>query len=246
MGFFNAFGYTFYVAKGTTSSTAPVSSSGLTLVKNLSNAGIQSSTDSQQVITYDVEGLGWAQQIATQNSYSIDCTLNIDTQEASYSLLKEAARDSAAGVTLRWFRQTPLTPSGGTGAVQFLTITNPSSSGTPGALNNIATTTSGSGTGLLVDMTIGADGSCTVMTPDSANLGSDYAIGDTVTVSAVNATTSTTVTAIVQAITGTGTKERHSGVAFVTNFSEEIQAGNVASCTFTLSGYGPYLYLKAV
>jgi hypothetical protein len=246
MGFFNAFGYEFYVAKGTSSSVPPVSASGLTLVKNLSDGGIQSNTQSQEVITYDTETLGWSQSIATQNSYSINCTLNIDTQDASYKLLKEAARDAGAGVMLRWFRQTPLAAASGLGAAQYLTITNPSSAGTPGSLNNLATTTSGGGTGLLVDMVIGAGGTATSMVPDSANLGTGYAIGDTVTVSAVLATTNTTVTSIVQAITGTGTKERHSGVASVTNFSESVQAGSVASCTFQLSGYGSYLYLAAV
>jgi hypothetical protein len=246
MGFFNAFGYEFYAVKGTSTSVPPVSNSGLTLIKNLSDGGIQSNTQTAEVITYDTETLGWSQSIPTQNAYSINCTLNIDTQEASYKLLKEAARDSAAGVTLRWFRQTPLAASGGTGAAQYLTITNPSSGGTPGSLNNIATTTSGSGTGLLVDMVIGAGGTCTSMIPDASNLGTGYAIGDTITVAAVDATTSTTVTSIVQAITGTGTKERHGGVAFVTNFSESIQAGSVASCTFQLSGYGSYLYLAAV
>jgi hypothetical protein len=246
MGFFNAFGYRFYAQKGTTSSTPPVSASGLTLIRNLSNAGIQSSTDSQQVTTYDTETLGWAQSIATQNSYTMDCTLNIDTQEASYILLKEAARDAAAGITLEWFRETPLAASGGTGAVQYITVTNPSSAGTPGTLNNIANTTSGTGTGLLVDLVVGAGGGVTSMVPDSANLGSGYAIGDTITVLAANATTSSNVTGIVQAITGTGTRERHSGVAFVTNFSEDIQAGNVAACTFTLTGYGAYLFFRAV
>jgi hypothetical protein len=246
MSFFNAFGFEFHGAKGTTSSAPPVDTTGLTRIKNLSNSSIQSSTQTQEVIVYDLETLGWARQLPTQNSYTLDCTLNIDTQDASYKLLKECARDAAAGVLLRWFRTTPLTSSTGTGMAEFLTITNPSSGGTPGALNNLATTSSGSGTGLLVDLTIASGGTATVMVPDSANKGTGYAIGDTVTVAAVNATTVGTVTAIVQAISGTGTRERHSGLAFVTNFSEDIQAGNVAACTFQLSGYGPYLYLAAV
>jgi hypothetical protein len=245
MGFFNAFGYEFYIAKGTTSSPTPVDSSGLTLVKNLSNAGIQSSTDSQQVITYDTETLGWAQQIATQNSYSIDCTLNIDTQEQSYQIFKEAARDAAAGITVQWFRRTPLAAQGGLGAVQNLGIIDPSDSGTPGTLNNIATSTTGGGTGLLVDFEIAGNGSATNMKPDPDNAGDGYAIGDEITVLSAAATTSGDVIALVQAITGTGTKESHSGVAFVTNFSEDITAGNVAACSFTLSGYGAYLYLAA-
>jgi hypothetical protein len=246
MGYFNAFGYRFYAKKGTTSSVPPVSASGLTIIKNLSNSGIQSSSDTTQVTTYDTESLGWSRQIVTQNSYTIDCTLNIDTQEASYQLLKEAARDAASGIVLEWFRETPLAASGGLGAVQYITVTNPSSAGVPGTKNNIATSTSGTGTGLLVDIVVAAGGTVASLTPDSANLGTNYAIGDTITVLAAGATTATDVTGIVQSITGTGTKERHSGIAAVTNFSEDISAGTVAACTFTLSGYGPYLFLKAV
>jgi hypothetical protein len=246
MSFFNAFGYTFFGAKGTTSSTPPVAAGSLTRIKNLSNAGIQSSTQTQTVTVYDAETLGWARQIPTENSYTMDCTLNIDTQEASYRMLKECARDASAGVLLRWFRETPLTASSGTGAVEYLTIVNPSSGGTPGLVNNAATTTSGSGTGLQVDLTIAADGTASVAVPEATAKGTGYAIGDTITIAAATATTSGSVSMIVQAISGIGTKERHSGLAFVTNFNEDIQAGSIAACTFQLSGYGPYLYFPAV
>lgn len=246
MGYFNSYGFKFYGTKGTTSDTPPVSSSGLTLIKNLSNSSIGSSTQTQEVITYDIEALGWSRSIPVQNAYTIDCTLNIDTQEASYALLKECARDASAGVCLRWYRETPLAASGGSGAVEFLTITDPSGSGTPAAYNNLATSTTGGGSGLLVDLTIGASGSASIAIPDSANKGTGYEIGDEVSISAVNATTTSAVKMIVQAISGTGTKERHAGLAFVTNFSESIQAGSVAACTFQLSGYGNILYLKAV
>jgi plastocyanin len=37
-----------------------------------------------------------------------------------------------------------------------------------------------------------------------------------------------------------GDPEYHSGVAWVTDFSESIAAGNVAQVTFTLTGYGSY------
>lgn len=39
-------------------------------------------------------------------------------------------------------------------------------------------------------------------------------------------------------MTSTGDPEKHAGVAFVTNFQEQIQAGNVATVSFTLQGYG--------
>jgi hypothetical protein len=43
-------------------------------------------------------------------------------------------------------------------------------------------------------------------------------------------------------MTATGAPEKHAGVAFVTDFSEDIQAGNVASVSFTLTGYGAYVF----
>ena len=41
------------------------------------------------------------------------------------------------------------------------------------------------------------------------------------------------------------TAEYHSGVAYVTDFSEEIQAGDVASVSFTLTGIGAYVWSAA-
>lgn len=150
--FFNAFGYRFYAKKGTSSSTAPAASTGMTEVKNLSNAGISSSSDSQEVVTYDTSTNGWKQQIVTANSYTISCEMNIDTKDSGYKLLKEASRDCATGVMVEWYRETP------------------GSSGSP---------------------------------------------------------------------------EVHAGVAAVGNFSEDIQAGNVAKCSFDLIGYGPYVLTEA-
>lgn len=39
---------------------------------------------------------------------------------------------------------------------------------------------------------------------------------------------------------GATTAEVHAGVAFVSDFSEDIQAGNIAKVSFTLLGYGAY------
>jgi len=105
--FFNSFGYRFYAKKGTSSSTAPNASTGMTEIKNLSNAGISSSSDSQEVLSYDSSTNGWKQQIVTANGYTISCELNIDTTDKGYQLLKEASRDCATGVMIEWFRETP-------------------------------------------------------------------------------------------------------------------------------------------
>lgn len=111
--FFNAFGYRFYAKKGTSSSTAPSTGTGMTEIKNLSNAGISSSSDSTSVTTYDTSTNGWKQEIITANSYTISCELNIDTADEGYKLLKEASRDCATGVMIEWFRETPAPPAGG-------------------------------------------------------------------------------------------------------------------------------------
>jgi hypothetical protein len=47
-------------------------------------------------------------------------------------------------------------------------------------------------------------------------------------------------------LSGVGhTREKHNGVAFVTDFSEEITAGGVAKVTFSLTGYGAYGHTAA-
>ena len=152
MSFYAAFGYKTYVKLGDTCSTAPTDSTGMTEVKNLTNFGIQTSSDSEDVKTYDDSAGGWSAAVVTGQSYTVDCTLNIDMTDPGYLLLKEASLEAAVGTTVEWFRESP-TPSGDC------------NSGLP--------------------------------------------------------------------ITGA---ETHAGVAYVTDFSEDIQAGNVAAVTFTLTG----------
>ena len=53
--FFAALGYKLYVKLGTTASTIPTSSSGMTRVYSLDNTGIQAKSDSTDVIDYDSE-----------------------------------------------------------------------------------------------------------------------------------------------------------------------------------------------
>lgn len=249
MGFFNAFGYKFYIKSGTSSSTAPTASTGMVEVKNLSNAGISSSTDTQEVITYDTSTNGWKQQIITANSYTISCELNIDTKDAGYQLLKEAARDSATGVMVQWYRETPQAAAvAAPGPVATLTVANGSSgiTATGAALTSVATTSSGAGTGLTVDVTV-TGGAVTAAVINAAGTG--YSVGDTVTIAAASlAGAAANVTLTVATVTGgagAGSPEKHAGVAAVGNFSEDIQAGNVAKCSFDLVGYGPYVLTKA-
>ena len=152
--FFSAFDYKFYVGQATTSSdAAPTSSSGLTQVLGLTDAGIQTSTDSIDVVDYSSTA-GFKKSVATGQGYTLTCELNIDTTDDGYQLLKQAALEAVTGTFIKWYRESP-----------------------------------------------------------------DHS--------------------------GVGTVEKHSGIAQVFNFSEDIKAGGVAKCTFTIAGYGAPVYTAA-
>jgi hypothetical protein len=148
--FFAALGYKFYVKAGTTASATPSSSAGMTEVLSLTNAGIQGSSDSTDVLDYG-STQGFKASLVTGQSYTIPCSMNLDLNDAGYAVLKQAALDAATGVTVQWYRESP-------------------------------------------------------------------------------------------EMSSTGNPEKHAGVAFVTDFSEDIQAGNVATVSFTLTGYGAYTW----
>ena len=149
--FFNALSYKFYVKKGTTASAVPTSASGLVEVLSLTNAGIQGTSQTQDVLDYG-STLGFSAAIVTSQNYSIPCTMNLDLRDAGYKELKDAALEAATGTTVQWYRESP-------------------------------------------------------------------------------------------EMTAAGDPEKHAGVAFVTDFSEDITAGNIAQVSFTLSGYGAYTWL---
>jgi plastocyanin len=150
--FFTALGYRFWVKAGTTASTAPTSSTGMTEVLSLENAGIQGSSDTTDVLDYG-STQGFKASVVTGQSYTIPSTMNLSLADEGYQLLKEAALGAAGGDLVEWYRESP----------------------------------------------IGAN----------------------------------------------ATIEKHSGVAYVTDFSEDIQAGNVAKVSFTLTGYGAYDWVAA-
>jgi hypothetical protein len=147
--YFTSLGYKFYVKEGTTASTAPTASTGMTEVLSLSNAGIQGQSDTTDVLDYG-STQGFRASLVTGQSYTIPMTMNLDLRDAGYQLLKDAALNSTTK-TVEWYRESP-------------------------------------------------------------------------------------------EMTSAGDPEKHAGVAFVTDFSEDIQAGNVAQVNFTLTGYGAYTW----
>lgn len=148
--FFNALNYRFWVKAGTTASSAPTASTTMTEVLSLTNAGIQGSTDTTDVLDYG-SPQGYKASLVTGQSYTIPMSMNLDLNDAGYAILKQASMDAATGVTVQWYRESP-------------------------------------------------------------------------------------------EMSATGNPEKHAGVAFVTDLSEDIQAGNVATISFTLSGYGAYTW----
>jgi hypothetical protein len=149
MGYYAALGYKLYVLAGTTSSTAPTNTTGMTLVGNLSDCPIQGSSDTQDVIDYS-STQGFKKSVVTGMSYTVPCTMNLDLNDAAYAVLKNAFLN-ATTQTVQWYRESP-------------------------------------------------------------------------------------------EMSATGNPEYHSGVAFVTDFQESIAAGSVATCSFTLTGYGSLVF----
>lgn len=148
--FFNSLGYRLFVKAGTTASTNPTTSTGMTELLSIVDAPIQGSTQTQDVLDYG-STLGYTASVVQQQSYSVPVQMNLNLNDAGYLVLKQAAMDAASGVTVEWYRESPEMSS----------------------------------------------------------------LGD---------------------------PEYHSGVAWVTDFSESIAAGNVAQVSFTLTGYGAYTW----
>jgi len=151
----SAIGYRLWMADAASADAAhPSSNSGLTEILNLTNAGIESTTETQTVTDYSTSG-GFSKAVATSQSYSIPMSMNLDTVDAGYKLLKDAALDAPTGQYVKWYRESP----------------------DPGASVN--------------------------------------------------------------------TVEKHAGIGIITDFSESIEAGGIATVSFTLQGYGSLSYTEA-
>jgi hypothetical protein len=106
--FFTALGYRTFVRLGTSASTIPTTSTGMTRILSLDNTGIQGTSESTSVLDYDSD-LGFRSNLTTVQSYSIPCSMNLDVTDAGYRLLKIAYQQAAASVFLEWYRETPVT-----------------------------------------------------------------------------------------------------------------------------------------
>jgi hypothetical protein len=110
--FFAALGYKLFVKLGTTASSSPTTSAGMTRILSLDNTGIQGTSESTSVVDYDSEQ-GFQSNLITSQSYSIPCSMNLDVTDAGYEILKKAAINAANGAALEWYRETPVTDASG-------------------------------------------------------------------------------------------------------------------------------------
>jgi hypothetical protein len=110
--YFAALGYKMYVKLGTSASTIPVSSAGMTRILSLDNSGLQGTSESTSVVDYDSEQ-GFQSNLITSQSYSVPCSMNISTTDSGYQILKRAALQAASGTLLEWYRETPVTDDSG-------------------------------------------------------------------------------------------------------------------------------------
>ncbi len=156
MAFMSAIGYRLWMADAASADDAhPTSSTGLTEILNLTNAGIEGTTETQTVTDYATSG-GFQKAVATSQGYSMQMVMNLDTVDAGYQLIKDAAMDAPTGQYVKWYRESP----------------------DPGA--------------------------------------------------------------------SVSTVEKHAGIGIITDFSESIEAGGIATVSFSLQGYGSYSYTAAV
>jgi hypothetical protein len=110
--FFASLGYKMFVKLGSSASSIPTTSAGMTRILSLDNTGIQGTSESTSVIDYDSEQ-GFQANLITSQSYSIPCSMNLDVTDAGYEILKKAAIQAAGGTILEWYRETPVTDASG-------------------------------------------------------------------------------------------------------------------------------------
>lgn len=109
MAFTQAYGYQLFIKEASSADdTPPSASTGMTELLNCTDAGIQIQTQTQNVVDYST-GAGFAKAIATEQSYDIQCAINLDLMDAGYQLLKSLAAQATAGKYVQFYRVSPTT-----------------------------------------------------------------------------------------------------------------------------------------
>jgi hypothetical protein len=102
-----SYNYELYVGLGTSASSIPTSSSGLTRVYSLSNASIKGKSDTIDATDYET-GLGGKRKLINEVEYELPAEMNISLADPGYHIMHRAWLQGASGTLLRFFRKTPV------------------------------------------------------------------------------------------------------------------------------------------
>lgn len=221
------FDHELYIELGTTSSSVPTSTSGMTQVFNLTDASMTGASQKISVLDYDSDPTS-AREAITQQSYSMPIVLNLSPGDEAYRILQEAYQTAiTGGAAIRFYRKTAkiagstaaddaevragiatvdgfneskavggvatitLNTSGfgnnvwypqGRGAATF-TISTAGSGLTPATYTNVALTTVGiGGLGATANIVVAAGGTVEAIPTLGNSAGTNYNVGDVVTV----------------------------------------------------------------
>jgi hypothetical protein len=108
------FDHELYIAKGTTSSAIPTSTTGLTKVFNLTDASMTSSSSSVNVQDYDSDPTS-SKEAITSVAKSMPVVLNLSPADPAYQILMECADRATENLAVRYYRISAKVP-GSTGA----------------------------------------------------------------------------------------------------------------------------------
>jgi hypothetical protein len=108
------FDHKLYIAKGTTTSAIPTSTSGLTQVFNLTDASMTSSSSSVNVQDYDSDPTS-SKEAITSVAKSMPVVLNLSPADPAYQILMECADRATENFAVRYYRISAKVP-GSTGA----------------------------------------------------------------------------------------------------------------------------------
>lgn len=100
------FDHELYIELGTTSSSVPTSTSGMTQVFNLTDASLTGASTKISVLDYDSDPTS-AREAITQQSYSMPIVLNLSPGDEAYRILQEAYQTAiTGGAAIKWYRKT--------------------------------------------------------------------------------------------------------------------------------------------
>ena len=105
--YFAALNIQLWLKEGTTASAPPTSSTGMTEILSLSDASLQTTSETQTATDYGTP-FGYGSLLVTGKSWTMPLQLNMDTTSEGYKLLRRADNNSATGTTVQVYRAVPL------------------------------------------------------------------------------------------------------------------------------------------